>query len=142
MPTIANTLGAVGSAGIYTPMPGSPNSTWTVTTSNTSALGAGGGGGSWGVATGPQGATGSYILNIASSWPQYETTIDSDVIIKRPGKTDLHVAKTLEALMERLSVIEPNLELMEKYPALREAYENYKVMEALLLGGNNEDENE
>lgn len=91
--------------------------------------------------------TGTYSMNIANAtYPSaiYDTqiTTNNDVIIKRPGKQDLHVAKTLEMLMERLSVLESNYELMEKYPALREAYENYKVMEALLLGGDKDNENE
>lgn len=113
--TIPNIYGATGSS-----------ATWNISTSS----------------TGPQGTTGTYTINIASAWPYTENAFGNDVIIKRPGKNDIHVAKTLEALMERLAVIEPNFELMEKYPALREAYENYRVMEALLLGGNNEDENE
>lgn len=64
--------------------------------------------------------------------------INNDVIIKRPGKSDIHVAKTLEVLMDRLSVIEPKIELIEKYPALHEAYENYKLIEALLINEDNE----
>jgi hypothetical protein len=113
-----------------------PNS-WTYTTT-TNAVGAPV---IWNISPGATGATGTYTINTASSWPSYTTTVDNDLVVKRPGKNDLHVAKTLEALMERLAVIEPNFELMEKYPALREAYENYKVMEALLLGGE-ENENE
>ena len=128
MATIPNVYGANGSS-IY---------------AISDTTGATGGGSTWNVSsytTGPSGPVGSYTINVASSWPSYTTTVDNDLVVKRPGKNDLHVAKTLEALMERLAVIEPNFELMEKYPALREAYDNYKVMEALLLGGD-EDENE
>jgi hypothetical protein len=130
MATIPNVYGANGSS-IYT------------ISDTTGGSGGGGAAGSstWNVSSYTTGPTGTYTINVASSWPSYTTTVDNDLVVKRPGKNDLHVAKTLEALMERLAVIEPNFELMEKYPALREAYENYKVMEALLLGGD-EDENE
>ena len=125
MTTIPNVYDATGSSIYSISTTGSSGATW-----NVSSYG-----------TGATGATGTYTINVASSWPSYTTTVDNDLVVKRPGKNDLHVAKTLEALMERLAVIEPNFELMEKYPALREAYDNYKVMEALLLGGD-EDENE
>jgi hypothetical protein len=108
---------------------------WSYTTSTTGAVGAPV---IWNISPG---TTGTYTINTSSSWPNYATTVDNDLVVRRPGKNDLHIVKTLEALMDRLAVIEPNLELMKKYPALREAYENYKVMEALLLGGE-ENENE
>ena len=41
--------------------------------------------------------------------------------------------------MDRLCIIQPAMELLEKYPALREAYENYKIIEAMVKNGN-EDE--
>jgi hypothetical protein len=63
----------------------------------------------------------------------------NDVIIKREGKEDIHVAKTLEMLMDRLCIIQPAMDLIEKYPALREAYENYKMIETMVKNGN-EDE--
>lgn len=111
-----------------------PNS-WSYATSTTGAVGAPA---IWNISPG---TTGTYTINTSSSWPSYTTTVENDLVVKRPGKNDLHIVKTLEALMDRLAIIEPNFELMEKYPALREAYENYKVMEALLLGGE-ENENE
>lgn len=58
-----------------------------------------------------------------------------DLTIQRPGKPPLKVADTLEKIMERLSIIEPDFDKMEKYPALKEAYDNYKTIEALLTDG-------
>jgi hypothetical protein len=55
----------------------------------------------------------------------------NDVFINRNGK-QIPVAKTLEHIMERLCIIEPSFEKMEKYPALKEAYDNYKLIEALI----------
>mgnify|MGYP003350425794 CR=1 FL=1 len=42
---------------------------------------------------------------------------------------DMH--HTVEMLKERLLILTPNFELHERYPALKEAYEHYKVLEAL-----------
>ena len=33
---------------------------------------------------------------------------------------------------ERLAILEPNQELQDKYPALQEAYEAYKIIEKLV----------
>lgn len=68
-------------------------------------------------------------------------TLPTDVVIKRTGKPDLPIGKTLDAIMERLCIIEPALEKLEKYPALKAAYENYKLIEAMIQndnGDNNE----
>lgn len=56
----------------------------------------------------------------------------ADITLKRNGKPDIQVGKTLDAIMDRLCIIEPALEKLEKYPALRAAYENYKLIEAMI----------
>ena len=113
--TISNIIGATGSTyGIYTGATG------------TSAT--------WNSATPTYYTTSSIYANTNS--------YSNDIIIRREGKNDIHVAETLEMLMNRLCIIQPAMDLIEKYPALREAYENYKMMEALLLGGDKENENE
>ena len=61
------------------------------------------------------------------------TNVD-DLIINRPGKSPVKVAQTLESIMERLAILEPDFDKMDRYPALREAYDNYKTIEALLVG--------
>ena len=60
--------------------------------------------------------------------------IDYDLIINRPGKPPMRVGKTLEKIMDRLAILEPDFDKMDKYPALREAYDNYKLVEAMLTG--------
>lgn len=103
---------------------------------------------SWLNTTGAVGATyqtgtASYTLtNNATYTVGYHTPneFESDVYINRNGK-QIPVAKTLEYLMERLCIIEPSFEQMEKYPALKAAYDNYKLIEALIKndnGDNNE----
>ena len=65
------------------------------------------------------------------------TNVD-DLIINRPGKSPLKVAQTLESIMERLAILEPDFDKIDRYPALREAYDNYKTIEALLAGDDTE----
>jgi len=65
-------------------------------------------------------------------------SLPDDLIINRPGKSPLKVAQTLESIMERLAILEPDFDKMYRYPALREAYDNYKTIEALLAGDDTE----
>ena len=49
---------------------------------------------------------------------------DSQILLKR-----------IEAIEERLAILEPNQELQEKYPSLQEAYDAYKIIEKLVKSG-------
>ena len=55
-----------------------------------------------------------------------------ELVIQRPGKPPIKVAETLETIMERFCILQPNFEKMEQYPALKAAYDNYKMIEALI----------
>lgn len=66
--------------------------------------------------------------------PASQTVFDQDVVIKRDGKPDIYVGETLAKITERLAIIEPDLDKMSKFPALKEAYDNYKMIEALVAG--------
>lgn len=49
----------------------------------------------------------------------------------------------LDKIEERLSIItEPNKELLENYAALKQAYDNYKVIEALVLSAERNKDND
>lgn len=63
-----------------------------------------------------------------------DDTSDYDLTINRPGKPPLRVAETLEKIMDRLAILEPDFDKMDRYPALQEAYDNYKLIEAMLTG--------
>lgn len=56
----------------------------------------------------------------------------SDLTIHRDGKPPLKVAETLETILDRMLILQPNFEKMEQYPALKAAYDNYKMIEALI----------
>jgi hypothetical protein len=70
----------------------------------------------------------------------YSTTGLNDIRISRPGKPDLAVASTLDMIMDRLCIIEPSFKLMDKYPALKEAYDAYKAIEAMCRMGDKEED--
>jgi hypothetical protein len=129
MPTIANVLGAVGNTGSL--LGGGGGVTWSGVT-NTVNTGAAGTAGVY--TAGTTAGTPSYY--IASSYPHINNISQHDITIQYKNEY-IEVGKTLKMLMDRLCVIEPNFKLMEKYPALKEAYDNYKLLEALLANEDN-----
>jgi hypothetical protein len=57
------------------------------------------------------------------------------------NKIDLdELAEMMETLKKRLLILTPNFEQMEKYPMLKELYDEYKAMEKLLSGPDNTSE--
>jgi hypothetical protein len=66
---------------------------------------------------------------------------DGDAIIKtKKNEINLdELANVVETLKERLLILTPNFEKMEKYPSLKEAYDHYKLIEALCVS--NQEEN-
>jgi hypothetical protein len=52
---------------------------------------------------------------------------DADIIINGVKLSD-----TLNSINDRLAILQPKTELLEKYANLRTAYEHYKTLEALL----------
>ena len=65
---------------------------------------------------------------------------DGDAIIAtKKNKINLdEMANVVETLKERLLILTPNFEKMEQYPALKEAYEHYKLIEALCVSNQEE----
>lgn len=84
------------------------------------------------------------------------TTVTSPLVIQTPDGRQIDVLKTLTTIIEQLCIIVPDETKMEKYPALREAYNeylelmvnenvkkaylNYRTIEALLNNSENQDE--
>jgi hypothetical protein len=46
----------------------------------------------------------------------------------------MDIEERLRVVEKRLLIVAPSIESLSKYPALREAYENYKIIERLTLG--------
>lgn len=58
-------------------------------------------------------------INGDATWVDYDSKINT-------------VSSRLDKIEERLLIIQPDQELMKKYPALKEAYDHYKLIEALV----------
>jgi hypothetical protein len=72
------------------------------------------------------------ITSGSSIWgdPVYKAdtiTAKSDIKIG-----DVSIKDLLETIMERLAILQPDPAKLEKYEALRKAYDHYKLMEKLL----------
>jgi hypothetical protein len=67
----------------------------------------------------PEGILTSNGILSTPTW-QYQTT-DMERVMKR-----------LDKIEERLLIVDPNESLHEKYPALKEAYDAYKIVEKLV----------
>ena len=77
-------------------------------------------GGNWGTITNN---------NLTSSGLHVSTdaVIEGDLTVQ-----GISIVKTLEKINERLAILVPDPKKLEKYKALKKAYENYKTLEALI----------
>jgi hypothetical protein len=101
-------------------------------------IGGGGGAGAGTIsitgAGGPQGAVLTAANGTGTTWAsttaQGQLKVegkDADIFINGKSLSDW-----MSAVDRRLSILVPNPEQLEKYESLREAYEHYKTLEALL----------
>lgn len=59
----------------------------------------------------------------------------SEIKLSNGKRIDLdELADVIETMKKRLLILAPNFEMHEKYPMLKELYEEYKAMEKLLSG--------
>ena len=118
---------------VYTVPTASTTSTYTF---NVGASGlAGASGSSVTVSSGqyiPINGNGNITLSGASNITGAGLYVSSDAEIEgtlKVGGKD--IAKSLEAIEKRLAILQPNPKKLEKFEALRKAYEHYKLLEAL-----------
>ena len=74
--------------------------------------------------------TGHTWTNVAKTTAKGQLQLegeDADLVINGVKLSD-----TLKAINDRLAVLQPKPELLSKYDNLRQAYEHYKTLEALL----------
>ena len=97
------------------------------------AVGGTGGGGVGQVYTGTGWQTASNIT-MSTSILSIQAQDGGDAYIKTSkNKINLdEMASVVETLKERMLILTPDFEKHERYPALKEAYDNYKALEALL----------
>jgi len=107
------TVGGSGGGGVY----GATGSSW-----NTYSIGAGANG------------TGGGI------WGSTQSTVDistNGINVKEGGDIKVggrSLSEFMDRVEARLGILQPKPELLEKYEALKQAYEHYKTLEALCMG--------
>jgi len=87
-------------------------------------------------------SAGNISYNTSASILSADTTEYGKTTIKTAKNTiDLdELADMMETLKKRLLIIAPNFEMHEKYPMLKEMYNEYKAMEKLLGGPESSEE--
>jgi len=75
----------------------------------------------WGTITANSNLTGSG-LHVSTN-----AVIEGDLTVQ-----GISIVKTLEKINERLAILVPDPKKLEKYKALKKAYDNYKTLEALI----------
>ena len=85
-----------------------------------------------------------YVDNQAN-WVIGSDTIQNQKIVMTGKELEIQDPETnetvevlgaIKAMQERLLILEPNFEQMEEYPALKDAYNQYKMLEKLLIENN------
>jgi hypothetical protein len=71
-------------------------------------------------------AVGSGMIVASSTWG---STLDLDL---SKNKDFAEVTERLAEIEKRLAILRPNEELQARFPALQEAYDNYKLIEKLV----------
>ena len=54
-------------------------------------------------------------------------------IVRDEDGNEVNLVEALKGIEQRLLILEPNFRKHEKYPALKELYEQYKMLEALMI---------
>lgn len=107
-----------------------------LTVPSMASLTIGGGGGGGVGAQGHTGTTGSYYVStgtgVGTMWST--PTLNPSVLSTSKGNSvDLdELAEMMKIMKERLLILIPAFEKHEKYAALKKAYDNYKMIEALI----------
>ena len=76
------------------------------------------------------------MMQSSSSTTEYIAVTSSNYIPNKmyvstvPSGQD--IVDRLESIEKRLAIVSPDVELMEKYPSLQEAYDHYKLVEKLV----------
>lgn len=107
--------------------------------------------GSISITSGAVGSSGAYLSSNgmnASTWtigsgqPSINIANEGGKSFIQTGKSKIdldELADIMETLKKRLLILTPNFEQMEKYPMLKELYDEYKAMERLLSGPDSEE---
>lgn len=96
-------------------------------------------------ASGVGGVSGVSGVSGTASWANYLTTTKFTSSIDVTGKLTANdvvidgvsMKEMMKTIQDRLAILVPDPEKLEKYAALKSAYDHYKTLEALIGDGNN-----
>ena len=103
------------------------------------------------ISIGTVGNSGAYLtsgsINSGSTWtigsqPNISSANEDNKSYIKTGKSKIDIdelADMMTTLKKRLLVLTPSFEMHEKYPMLKEMYDEYKAMERLLDGPDNDE---
>lgn len=121
--TIAGTYGAGGAVGAVGVGAGGTGTSYTIPWN-------GAGSNNWSVTQSP-------VMTLsAGSSPSLQVSGDADI---RGNLTvnGANISQILEKIQDRLAILVPDPKRLEKYEALKQAYDNYKLLEALCVDETN-----
>jgi hypothetical protein len=90
------------------------------------------------LATGNSNGTWASIVNSGTTTPSIQVKGDAEF----EGNVTINganLAETLQRIQDRLAILVPDPKLLDKYEALQQAYEHYKLLEALCVEQYNPD---
>ena len=96
------------------------------------------GAGGYSLATGSSNGTWASVVNTGTTTPSIQVKGNAEF----EGKVMINgqdLAETLQTIQSRLAILIPDPKLLDKYEALKQAYEHYKTLEALCVEQNNPD---
>ena len=108
------------------------------------------------IAIGPGASSSGHTISIGTGFDSYDsctskqyveqqTNTDGDptvrihgdlVVADIDGENEINVTEFMQAMKDRMLILQPNFEAMEEYPALKDAYDQYKMLEKLLTDNN------
>ena len=98
--------------------------------------------GGYSLATGSSNGTWASVVNAGTTTGTTTPSIQVKGNAEFEGKVMINgqdLAETLQAIQSRLAILIPDPKLLDKYEALKQAYEHYKTLEALCVEQNNPD---
>jgi hypothetical protein len=136
--TVTITGSSSGTYGAVPPTVSIMSATGPLPTTGSTLYTVGGGGGGGGIAgSGAIGHTGSYFTSTGTGtgtgWTTISPQTNSVFNTSKGNKVDLdELAEMMTIMKERFLILTPLFEKHEKYAALKKAYDNYKMIEALI----------
>ena len=97
---------------------------------------------SYSTGIGAVGSSASYYVNSGTNWNQATVNIDNNGIDVKDGDIKIKgrsLGEFMSKMEQRMAILVPDPEKLEKFEALKKAYEHYKTMEALCFPEKEED---